>query len=256
MYDNYYKEFINLFHSLSISRNKYNILFDFLKMTSISMENVFLKSKKLEDEFALTRKTYSESEIKKIERMFGLLVLMFETQGEIKDILGNIYEIEHLNENKLGQFFTPFYVAKAMARISLPNKNEINDIIQNNGYISCADPTCGAGVLILATANVLKEEGINFQRDLLAVACDISPICAYMTYIQLSILGIPAIVNCGNALTNEVFFTMKTPFYYLNYYKFRNKRKNIDKDYSKETTKIQYTFNETVKNGNMQISFW
>ena len=67
-------------------------------------------------------------------------------------------------------------------------------IIDKNGYITLSEPCCGAGAMILGFVKALKDEDINYQQNLLVYAVDISEICAYMTYVQLSLYGIPAIV--------------------------------------------------------------
>ena len=109
---------------------------------------------------------------------------------------------------------------------------------------------------------VLKSFDINYQKNLLVTANDISDVCAYMTYIQLALYGLPAIVYCGNALTGETRFKMETPLYFLQSWKFRkafiqkpedntNKQKEsiVDKT-------IQDKFKEVMVKGNCQISLF
>ena len=54
--------------------------------------------------------------------------------------------------------------------------------------------------MIIATARVLKERGINYQSRLRVVAQDLDWLAVYMTYIQLSLYGIDAIVCQGDTL--------------------------------------------------------
>ena len=56
--------------------------------------------------------------------------------------------------------------------------------------------------MILAVAAVLKEKGIDYQKCLDVVAQDLDWNGVYMTYIQLSLLGIPAVVVQGDTLTD------------------------------------------------------
>lgn len=114
----------------------------------------------------------------------------------------------------------------------------------------------------------MQKHDINYQNSLLVEATDISEICAYMTYIQLSLYGIPAIVTCGNILTREVRFQMETPFFYINYWKFRKHfRPNVEEEQneSEETQNVidiektienQILFKETIVKGNCQITLW
>lgn len=120
--------------------------------------------------------------------------------------------------------------------------------------------------MILSLAKALKERNINYQQDLLVEATDISDVCVYMTYIQLSLYGIPAVVYCGNALTLETRFKMETPLYFLQYWKFRkfympNPEKNSKESNHNENKIIiekpienQNLFKEVTIKGNCQIS--
>ena len=75
--------------------------------------------------------------------------------------------------------------------------------------------------LVLSYARALQKQNINYQEYLLVDVTDISDICVYMTYIQLALYGVPAIVRCGNTLTQEMRFKLETPLFFLHYSKFR-----------------------------------
>ena len=68
--------------------------------------------------------------------------------------------------------------------------------------ITLSEPSCGGGGMIIATAKVLRDNGINFQRRLRVVAQDLDWKGVYMTYLQLSLLGIQARVVQGDTLCN------------------------------------------------------
>lgn len=116
--------------------------------------------------------------------------------------------------------------------------------------------------MILSFAKALQKRHINYQQNLLVEATDISDVCAYMTYIQLSLYGIPAIVCCGDTLSQKMRFKMETPLFFLQYWKFRKfykqnqeeKQNKIIIDKSKITN--QNIFKETTIKGNCQISLW
>lgn len=122
--------------------------------------------------------------------------------------------------------------------------------------------------MVLSLVKALKKRNINYQQELLVEATDISDVCAYMTYIQLSLYGIPAIVYCGNTLTREIRFVMRTPLYCLQYLKFNsffmnNENENIEKAsqigekvVAKSLTENQNLFKEIIINGNSQVSLW
>ena len=60
-------------------------------------------------------------------------------------------------------------------------------------YLSVSDPACGAGAMLIAFANVSREHGVNFQRNILFVAQDIDVTAVRMCYLQLAVLGCPAL---------------------------------------------------------------
>lgn len=260
MYEQYYKEFIKQFHYLSEKHDKHNVFLDFLKISSFSMYNAFLHSQEIEEKYLSVVSKYEKSEIEIFVKMFSNLILMYESKGEITDILGELYMKERMESKDLNQFFTPFHIAEFMGKINCGTKEEMQKIIDKNGYITLSEPCCGAGAMILGFAKALKDEDINYQQDLLVYAVDISEVCTYMTYIQLSLYGIPAIVYCGETLSMKMNFHLETPLYFMNYWKFRN-RKNTKNDENNETDEIIekeniIKFNEVTKNGVCQMSFF
>jgi hypothetical protein len=62
------------------------------------------------------------------------------------------------------------------------------------------EPSTGGGGMIIAAARVLKDRGINPQRCMEVVAQDLDWKGVYMTYVQLSLLGIKATVVQGDTL--------------------------------------------------------
>ena len=54
--------------------------------------------------------------------------------------------------------------------------------------------------MIIAAAKVLKDRGINYQKCMQVVAQDLDWKAVYMCYVQLSLLGINAVVVQGNTL--------------------------------------------------------
>ena len=119
--------------------------------------------------------------------------------------------------------------------------------------------------MILSLAKTLKKRNINYQQDLLVLATDLSEVCAYMTYIQLSLYGIPAVVYCGNTLTQEMRFKLETPLYFLQYWKFRNFYNRSKEEQQEESNqKIiidkpmenQILYKDVTIKGNCQISLW
>ena len=117
--------------------------------------------------------------------------------------------------------------------------------------------------LVLSYARALQKQNINYQEYLLVDVTDISDICVYMTYIQLALYGVPAIVRCGNTLTQEMRFKMETPLFFLHYSKFRKFYMKNQNEFKENTVVIdkskitnQNLFKEVTIKGNCQITLW
>ena len=70
--------------------------------------------------------------------------------------------------------------------------------------MSILDCACGAGAILIAAANVLRCNKINYQRNALFVAQDIDRTVGLMCYIQLSLLGCSGYVVIGDSITNPI----------------------------------------------------
>jgi len=88
--------------------------------------------------------------------------------------------------------------------------------LEEKGYVSVCEPTCGSGVMITSFCKSMKEAGFNYCNQMVATAIDIDAKCAHMTYLQLSLYGVPAVVIHGNSLTLESWSRWYTPIYLLN----------------------------------------
>ena len=193
----YKKEIIKRINNLSGSRSPYEVFCDWIKCCALSIQNscfLFWHDavwKAREEQYMETIKYYGENSGVFAE-MTGLLCMALE--AEMEDVLGEIYMEAGLGNKNTGQFFTPFHVSKMSARLLLPDKND-------NGKIRLNEPSCGAGGMVIAAALLLKERGVNYQRMLDVVAQDLDWKAVYMCYVQLSYLGIKAVVVQGDTLS-------------------------------------------------------
>lgn len=127
-------------------------------------------------------------------------------------MLGDTYgQLELTNEGR-GQFFTPYSVSRMMAQIAL---QDVADGVAEKGYITISDPACGGGAMLIAAAEVLKDAGINYQQQMHATGQDIDPTAVHMTYIQLSLLHVPAMVIQGDTLRQTCVDVWYTPAHIL-----------------------------------------
>lgn len=144
MYEQYYKDFYKTFEYLSTRYGEINVFSDFLKMFSISIYNSFAKNQEMEQQYLHTINSYEKEDRELFPKMVANLVMMYQKADDIVDILGPFYEKEHLENKHLGQFFTPSHVSDLMAEISI-STDEIKKIVEEKGFITMHEPTCGAG---------------------------------------------------------------------------------------------------------------
>lgn len=192
------KQFIDVFRSLTQRYNSHQVWSDFVIMSACTISNAcdlrFYKER--EEMYMDTVKRYKKEELDSFCEMLSLLIMAL-TEEPCQDFLGEIYCNLRLANGQRGQVFTPYHVAEMMARMMVSGK--INDITEKGNI---ADPCCGGGCMLIAYANVLKSEGINYQQKILFVGQDIDMIAGLMCYIQLSLLGCRCIIKIGDSLSD------------------------------------------------------
>ena len=196
--------------NLDRSRSVSTVFNDFLTLSCCSLAQTVYRSDNLEQRYLNIIKTYTKEQAEEFSKLLAFLVLGLEQDSQ--DFLGQVYMSLNLGSQANGQYFTPYSVCKFMAEI---NFAEIESF-QSNQLITLSEPCCGSGALIIAFAQTLREHNINYQQNLFVEAIDISEMCFKMTYIQLSLLGIPAKVVQGDSLSLKFQQVLYTPFYFLN----------------------------------------
>lgn len=175
---------------------------------------------------------YDEKELKVFPQLFGAIVNGMEEHPDC-DFLGELYMELELGNKHGGQFFTPYHLCRAMARVNITEELVASEM-ERQGFVSINDCACGAGALLVAAANWLKEMGFDYQQNALFVAQDIDSTTALMCYIQLSLLGCPGYVIIGDTLaapqTGDVLLGEDssrcwfTPMYFLHAWRGRRTR--------------------------------
>lgn len=218
---NHKKNMIKLFEKLAYRHNSWTVYSDFLEMAAISLSNSvdFLNRNEREKRYLDIISGYSKEEGAIFQKLFGELVTALEE--ETTDVLGELFMELQLGSKWKGQFFTPIHVSKAMGMVTL---NDVDKLIQERGFITVLEPASGGGSRIIGLALALREKGHNYQKDMVVTAVDLDVKAVHMCYIQLSLLGIPAIVLHGNTLSMEMYEEWKTPFYILGGWQFKKQK--------------------------------
>lgn len=211
------KEIIKQFKELASSRDLWQVYKDFLEMVAISISNACDKDQAAEREqrYLDIIKTYSPEQIWKISDIMSLVVL--ELSKEPQDVLGKIFMELELGNKWTGQVFTPLNLADLLATVAFDDKE-----IKEKGYMTVTDPAVGGGVTIIGLVRAMIEKGYNPQKQLLVICGDLDIKAVHMTYIQLSLLGIPAIVKNQDALTLETMSVWYTPTYIWDLWRFKH----------------------------------
>lgn len=129
-------------------------------------------------------------------------------QGTYVDLLGRAHQELHPKSGSLKQDFTPPSIGQILSRITLEDSR-----LPETGFFTCNEPTCGSGVLCLSFAEELLHQGFNPCEQLVIQASDLDRLCVQMTYLQLSLYGIPAVIIQGNTITLEEYDRWYTPLY-------------------------------------------
>lgn len=149
-------------------------------------------------------------------QIFALCSSVTYDNGVFDDYLGELFMKCNQGNDKTGQFFTPYNVSKMMAKMTVTDSG-----IKQDEIITINDCCCGGGGLLIAALDVLKNDyGVNYARNCFIDAGDVDMRCVHMTYLALSLAGVPAIVKHQDALTRELWSVWRTPAFMFQYYRF------------------------------------
>lgn len=131
------------------------------------------------DALDLSIRTVPYKQVERIERMNQIIAVYTDEQerkkfGEIcsginnmlskmldhyGDHLGEIYMELSGGKKAAGQYFTPYHVSRLLAEMTVGQSDLSDDKI-----LTLNEPCCGSGGIIVATAETLKEHGINYTN--------------------------------------------------------------------------------------------
>lgn len=223
------REFVKTFDRLCGARSRWNIWNDFLHLSAYTISNAvdMVHRENREKDYMTIASGYTKQEMLIFSELFAITIMALEENPD-QDFLGHLYMGLELGNKNTGQFFTPFDVARMCADVSADI-----DKIKRRHFVSVQDCCIGGGAMLIGFASACKERGINYQRKVMFVGMDIDHTCCCMAYIQLSLLGCPGYVVCGDSisqpLTGDLLFapmnreTFITPMYCANDWEFRRR---------------------------------
>lgn len=211
------KELIGLLKSFGYARRTLEVFSDFVEMGATAMSNaVDLRNRDArEARYLKIIGKYGKEEAARFPQMLGALTLALEqdqTTGGMRDVLGTVYMAMELGNEAAGQFFTPYEVSRLIAAMTL---HDVRALVERKGFVTIHEPACGAGGMVIACSDVIREAGLNYQQAMHVSAIDVDARCVHMTYLQLALLHIPAVVIHGNSLSMEIYDHWRTPAHIL-----------------------------------------
>ena len=191
---------------------------------AISNQVDLAQKEKREERYLQIIKGYTPDLQRKLAEIFGklyaLLASVVYDNGRFNDNLGELFMKCNLGSKSAGQFFTPYHISEFMAR-AVMDETLIREKTADGGVITINNPCCGGGGMLVAALDVLQSCGVNYARNCFIDAGDIDERCVHMTYLQLSLAGVPAVVRHQNALTRELWGVWYTPALLFQYLRFR-----------------------------------
>jgi type I restriction-modification system DNA methylase subunit len=221
------KDFIKLLENVKPSKHSYEVFTDWVTMAAAMLYS-WKKDESVEQEYLNAAKDYTPEEITKLAELLAITTDALETNPG--DFLGEVFTLAELTNDRNGQFFTPYCVSYMMAKMMIGE-------LPTDHVCRISDPACGAGGMIIAGAMILKERGYNYQQDAYFVGQDIDHRCARMAFIQASLLGLSAVIICGNTLTFDTYWQRETIGYHLSGMDYRLRMENMVDSFRKLAVK-------------------
>jgi type I restriction-modification system DNA methylase subunit len=212
--------FLSVIQKLGQRYSTNQVFEDFVQFASIELSQTarmtvgLPKHEKDEQSYLDIVKRYKPEELK--DDFVQLMASTIFGLEEMKDdFLGDIFSILKIGNAAMGQFFTPYHICRFISEAVI-GEDGIKQSIEQRGYVTVNEPSCGSGGMVIAYADSFRKAGYDTATQMFAIAQDLSSTCAAMCHIQLSLLGIPAIVLNMDSLaqSQEPYWFRYTPVYY------------------------------------------
>jgi N-6 DNA methylase len=225
------KQLVQLISELGYRHSHWQVFADFVEMAAISMSNPLdlAPREKREQRYMEVVRRYKPDEVAKFPQMFAHLTMALEE--EVSDVLGKTFHDLELHNKWAGQYFTPYPLCRMTAKMIVGEKADLEARIAERGFVTAQEPAAGSGAMIIALAQEIREAGINYQQHLHVTAVDVDPKCVHMSYLQFSLLHIPALIIHGNSLSLEEFDHWHTPAHILDGWSWKLRRKPDEAGY-------------------------
>ena len=210
------KQFVASLRGAGGGRRSLHLLFsDWLEIAAIALHQLPYQSGDLDNDSTFESfeqsyleriKTYNREELNVFSKL--LHITTFAHHIGYGDFLGEIASEAELLNRRGGQFFTPYHLCRAITKMTFGN---VKAHVEEKGLLIVAEPASGSGALVIASAEEIASQGVHPCSCVQFDCTDISRDAFNMTYIQLSALGLQAVVRHGNTLSMEFWESRPTP---------------------------------------------
>lgn len=216
--ENIYKAILNKIDYFTFRRDKVTVFRDVVHFLALDLSiktDLFMQRERKEEKQE-TLNQYTGADAAKFLELKDLFFEMLKNSyDDFGDHLGHIYMqlIPKARQSNSAQFFTPYPVSKLVAMLGLQNSEEI----RLGKVKTINDCCCGAGGMLIATCELLKNQNIDYTHRALLFANDIDITCVEMTYLQLSFLGASALIEHKDTISQKKWTEFRT-FALLNFH--------------------------------------
>jgi len=217
---------------LAYGHHTFTIFRHFVELSALTLSNVAdpLNKAAREAHYLAIVKQYSREQFQQFPPLFGMLAACLE--HEPADVLGRLYHHLDMQNDQTGQFFAPYTVCQCMAKMLV---HDAKHLALEQAFIRAQEPCVGSGAMVIALAQALREEGINYQHALHVTAIDLDIVAVHMAYVQCTLLHIPAIILHGDTLRGETYGVWRTLAHVMGFWDAKLARDDRQRPVSRST---------------------
>jgi hypothetical protein len=178
MHEQMARAFRDQMHTLALHRHPYEVFRAFIEIAALTIHQspYHAGMRARDDAFDRIERAYlsavkpdSPDELEGLVKLYSLATLAFSTYPA-PDLLGRVDMELDLGHKRSGPYFTPPPVARAMAKMMV---HDVYPLIDQKGFVTLSEPTCGSGCLLIEAANRLHELGYDPQQVMRVHATDL-----------------------------------------------------------------------------------
>lgn len=219
-------QLVKLFKDIAPYHRREKVFDDFVCVAAIAIHNQKARfDAEMEQQYLDIIAEYDEEDVSKLCELLGAFTIALINNP--RDLLGCIYMELELGCSGLQQHFTPSNIQDLLSRLMC---TDLSEQLATKEYLVASEPCCGSSGMIISLSEQIKELGYKSEEKLFAYCIDIDKTAVYMSYLQLSILGIPAVIYHGNTLTMEMYGSLCTPAYFTHGWAKKLTRESVTKN--------------------------